>query len=108
MLFPCFCLYQALYKIHMWKLFGYGKILAHEKIKSRRKSLWPYFIILDHCTLGYVSVPKLPAHYAGDKHVLPAFPSSLVSMAKKNTDREDFWGANHLRMDNGRDRSVQP
>ena len=23
-------------------------------------------------------------------------------MAKKNTDREDFWGANHLRMDNGR------
>ena len=29
-------------------------------------------------------------------------------MAKKNADREDFRGANHLRVDNGRNRSVQP
>ena len=30
------------------------------------------------------------------------------SMAEKNADREDFRGANHLRVNNGRNRSVQP
>ena len=34
-----FCLHRALEKIHSWKLFPYGKIFAHGKIKSRRKSL---------------------------------------------------------------------
>ena len=29
-------------------------------------------------------------------------------MAEKNADREDFWGANHFRVDNGRKWSVQP
>ena len=34
-----FFLHRALYKIHMWKLFVYGKIFAHGKTKSGRKSL---------------------------------------------------------------------
>ena len=29
-------------------------------------------------------------------------------MAEKNTDGEDFRGANQLRVDNGRNRSVKP
>ena len=29
-------------------------------------------------------------------------------MAEKNADREDFQGANHLRVINGRNQSVQP
>ena len=33
------CLHRALYKIHTWKLFVYGKIFARGKIKSGRKSL---------------------------------------------------------------------
>ena len=36
---PIICLHRALYKIHSWKLFVYGKIFAHGKIKSGRKSL---------------------------------------------------------------------
>ena len=36
---PIICLHRALYKIHTWKLFVYGKIFAHGKIKSGRKSL---------------------------------------------------------------------
>ena len=39
----------------------------------------PYFTILDHCTLGHVSKPKLPAHFAGNERFLPEFPSSLLS-----------------------------
>ena len=31
-----------------------------------------------------------------------------LTMAEKNADREDFRGANHYRVDNGRNRSVQP
>ena len=34
-----FCLHRALDKIHTWKLFAFGKIFAHGKIKSGRKSL---------------------------------------------------------------------
>ena len=34
-----FCLHRTLYKIHMWKLFVYGKIFARGKTKSGRKSL---------------------------------------------------------------------
>ena len=34
-----FCLHRALYKIHTWKLFVYGKIFVHGKINSGRKSL---------------------------------------------------------------------
>ena len=30
------------------------------------------------------------------------------TMAEKNADREDFRGANHLRLDNSRNRSMQP
>ena len=33
------CLHHALYKIHTWKLFVYGKIFARGKIKIGRKSL---------------------------------------------------------------------
>ena len=33
-----FCLHHALHKIHMWKLFAYGKIFAHGEIKIGRKS----------------------------------------------------------------------
>ena len=36
---PIICLHHALYKIHTWKLFVYGKIFARGKIKSGRKSL---------------------------------------------------------------------
>ena len=36
---PIICLHRALYKIHTWKLFVYGKIFARGKIKSGRKSL---------------------------------------------------------------------
>ena len=39
----------------------------------------PYFTIQDHCTLGHVSIPKLPAHFAGNERFLPEFPSSLLS-----------------------------
>ena len=34
-----FCLHRAFDKIHTWKLFDFGKIFAHGKIKSGRKSL---------------------------------------------------------------------
>ena len=34
-----FFLHRAIYKIHMWKLFVYGKIFAHGQTKSGRKSL---------------------------------------------------------------------
>ena len=34
-----FCLHRAFDKIHTWKLFAFGKIFAHGKIKSGRKSL---------------------------------------------------------------------
>ena len=34
-----FCLHRAFDKIHTSKLFAFGKIFAHGKIKSRRKSL---------------------------------------------------------------------
>ena len=34
-----FCLHHTVKKIHTWKLFTYGKIFAHGKIKSRRNSL---------------------------------------------------------------------
>ena len=34
-----FCLHRAFYKIHPWKLFVYGKIFAHRKIKRGRKSM---------------------------------------------------------------------
>ena len=34
-----FCLHHGLYKIHMQKLFGYGKMIAYGKIKNGRKSL---------------------------------------------------------------------
>ena len=34
-----FCLHRTVNKIHTWKLFTYGKIFAHGKIKSRRNSL---------------------------------------------------------------------
>ena len=34
-----FCLHRAFYKIHSWKLFVYGKIFAHRKIKRGRKSM---------------------------------------------------------------------
>ena len=34
-----FCLHRAFYKIHLWKLFVYGKIFAHRKIKRGRKSM---------------------------------------------------------------------
>ena len=30
-LISIYCLHHALYKIHMWKLFVYGKIFAREK-----------------------------------------------------------------------------
>ena len=33
-----FCLHRAFYKIHSWKLFVYGKIFAHRKIKRGGKS----------------------------------------------------------------------
>ena len=33
-----FCLHRAFYKIHPWKLFVYGKIFAHRKIKRGGKS----------------------------------------------------------------------
>ena len=39
----------------------------------------PYFTILDHCTLGHVSIPNFPAHFAGNERFLPAFPCSLLS-----------------------------
>ena len=39
MLFAQFCLRHALVELLTWKLFAYGKIFAHEKIKIRRKSL---------------------------------------------------------------------
>ena len=39
----------------------------------------PYFTIKDHCTLGHVSIPKLPAYFAGNDRFLPEFPSSLLS-----------------------------
>ena len=34
-----FCLRRGLYKIHMQKLFAYGKMIAYGKIKNGRKSL---------------------------------------------------------------------
>ena len=34
-----FCLHHGLYKIHMQKLFAYGKMIAYGKIKNGRKSL---------------------------------------------------------------------
>ena len=34
-----FCLHRALYKIHMWKLFAYGKIFARGKSKAE-ESPW--------------------------------------------------------------------
>ena len=34
--------------------------------------------------------------------------SWIVKYGWENADREDFWCANHLRVDNGRNRSVQP
>ena len=34
-----FCLQRALSTIHTWKLFAYGKIFAHRKIKNGKKSL---------------------------------------------------------------------
>ena len=37
--FTVFCLHRALYELHTWKLFDHGKIFAHGKIKSGRKSL---------------------------------------------------------------------
>ena len=39
----------------------------------------PYSTIYDHCTLGHVSIPKLPTHFAGNERFLPEFPSSLLS-----------------------------
>ena len=38
-LISIYCLHHALYKIHTWKLFVYGKIFARGKIKIGRKSL---------------------------------------------------------------------
>ena len=38
LLVPIICLHHAFYKIHPWKLFVFGKIFAHGKIKSGRKS----------------------------------------------------------------------
>ena len=37
-LISIYCLHHALYKIHTWKLFVYGKIFARGKIKIGRKS----------------------------------------------------------------------
>ena len=42
------------------------------------------------------------------RHVPGSNDLRSYTVAEKNADREDFRGANHLRVDNGRNLSVQP
>ena len=42
------------------------------------------------------------------RHVPGCSDLRSLSVAEKNADQEDFRGANHLRVDHGRNQSVQP
>ena len=72
-------------------------------------SMWLLRAEPERCGLGNAGKKRsFSAKRAGVLVLRHVSGCSNLRKPEKNTEREDFRGANHLCVDNGRNRSVQP